>query len=162
MHVLDSKVKFVSALGVHLLTRFWVCRQFSHDSRSYCLNLVGVGGRLLLILNLPNWFCRSSLILQAERGWAPFFFLVVQQGWGSVWATVITGAQFPAYALRALWGGTLRTEARPMVIIHLILQPFDQSVRCTGWERKCPHLPPSLLTWSLPVREVPARPQAHY
>ena len=33
----DSKVKFVSAVGVHLLTSFWICLRFSHSSRSYCL-----------------------------------------------------------------------------------------------------------------------------
>ena len=40
MHILkDSKVKFVSAVGVHLPTSFWMCLWFFHSSRSYCLTL---------------------------------------------------------------------------------------------------------------------------
>ena len=40
MHILkDSKVKFVSTVGVHLLTSFWICLRFSHSSRSIVLVL---------------------------------------------------------------------------------------------------------------------------
>ena len=60
-----SKVKFASPVGVHLLTSFCICLWFSHSSRPYCLILMGEKS-LLLILNLPIWFCMSSWILQTE------------------------------------------------------------------------------------------------
>ena len=72
----NSKVKFVSAVSVSLLTSFWVCLCSSDSSRFYCLTLRWKKKKsLLLTLSLPNGFCWSSWILQAEGGWALFFFL---------------------------------------------------------------------------------------
>ena len=65
----DGKVKFVSAVGVSLLTSFWVCLWSSQSSRSFFL-ILGKTKTLLLILNLPRGFCCSSWILQARKGWA--------------------------------------------------------------------------------------------
>ena len=92
----------------------------------------------LLILGVPG-SCR-----QRAAGLRFFSFPVVPQGWGSVWVAIITGSQFPAHTLRALC--SLHCPLWAWVpVIHLILHPFDQSVRCTEWEQIGPLLLP--LCW---------------
>ena len=56
-----------------------------------------------------------------------FPFLWLGEGRGSVWATVLTGVQFPFQALRAVSSPhcPLRLCARPVPTIHLIVQPLD-------------------------------------
>ena len=81
----DSTVKFVLALGVSLLTSFWICLWFSHRSMSYCLTLGGgkVGEASCSFIPAKQ-VCRSSQILQADRrelGSVFFFFPVVPRGW---------------------------------------------------------------------------------
>ena len=79
----ESKVKFVPAVGVHLLTSFWICLWFSHSSRSICLTLEKKKKGLLLILNLPSHFSQVFPYPAGRGVWAPFFiFPVVLQGWG--------------------------------------------------------------------------------
>ena len=72
----DSKVKFVSAIAVSLLTSFWLCLWFSHNPGPIVLLLVEKGEALHFkkwILNLPNQCCKSVWILCAEGDWASFF-----------------------------------------------------------------------------------------
>ena len=93
----ESKVKFVSAIGVCLLTSLWL----SHSSRSYCRTLGGAG-------KPSTDFKPANLVLQvfpdpAGRGGLGsiiFPFLWFQEDGGLVWTTVMTGAQFPVHALR--------------------------------------------------------------
>ena len=53
-----SKVKFVSAIDVCLLTSFWIHLWFSHSSRSYCLGLVDKKKKP------PTDFKPANLVLQ--------------------------------------------------------------------------------------------------
>ena len=70
----NSKVTFVSAVGLCLLTNFWIISSF----------LTAPGLTVLLLkekkkspadFKPSSQFCGSSQILQAEGGWAPVFFL---------------------------------------------------------------------------------------
>ena len=80
----DMKVKFVSALGVRLWASFCIQLWF-FSQLQILLSYSWAGGektkvnkqtkKSLLTISLPSRFCRSSWILQAEGGWAPFFFL---------------------------------------------------------------------------------------
>ena len=101
----DIEVKFVSVLGVCLLTSFWICLWFSYSSRSYCLFLKNKQKKP------PADFTSAKPVLQvfqdhAGRGQLGSI-IFLSRGSGkdgdSVWATVITGTQFPAHTLRALW-----------------------------------------------------------
>ena len=103
---MTSKVKFVSAVGVHLLTSFWICLWFSLSSRSYYLTLGGAeGGEPLLVVKPAGWFCRSSWFLQVVGDWAQFSLSGGSATEGSsVWATIVTGAQHLAQVLPASLG----------------------------------------------------------
>ena len=37
--LMKGKIYFVSAVGVHLLTSFWICLSFNLSSRTYCVTL---------------------------------------------------------------------------------------------------------------------------
>ena len=119
-----------------------------HRSKSYCLTL-GKKNSLLLILNLPIGFCRSSWILQAEGGWAPLVsFNVVGPGWGlslgySNHRCPVSSSRPQSTVQPAL--STLCIFTSLSLIIHLILQPSDQLVRCIDWEHTAPPLP---LCWT--------------
>ena len=55
--------------------------------------------------SLSSQFCRTSWFLQAEGELSSIFpSLWVGKDGGSVWVTIITGAQFPAHTPRALCG----------------------------------------------------------
>ena len=53
----DSKVKFVSAVGVSLLTSFWMCVWSSIAPGLMVLYLEKKKKSILLTLNLPSRFC---------------------------------------------------------------------------------------------------------
>ena len=134
---MKSKVKFVSAVGVRLLTSFRTCLWFSLSSRSYCLTLVGRWGGSPLLVVKPacqglRIFPGSWRLGGGEEGWAQFAL-----NGGSVWATIITGAHFPAHYLKALCGHTHHSVQLCGLAPtnHLTLHPFDQSARCTEWEQ---------------------------
>ena len=63
---------------------------------------------------------------------------------------IITGAQFPAHALRTLWPtlSNLHICTRPAPIIHLVFQPFYQSGRRPEWEQIAPPLLPPRWPWA--------------
>ena len=169
MHVLKvMKVKSVSAVGVHLVT----CLLFSHGSKSYCLTLEKIKTKTktkikikikikdpTAELNLASWFCWSSWMLQAKGGWAPLIsFPVVLRGWGLTLGynnhTCPILSLLPQSTVRSTLS-TLRIYARPALIIYLILQPFDESHRCTEW-KQITQLFFHLLAWHLHTCEVPA------
>ena len=135
----DSKVKFVSTVGVSLLTFFWICVWSSHSSGSFCLTLE----RKLKIP--PGDFKPAKRVLLDAAGLCVLFcfpFLWFFELEGKVWATIFTGVQFPFHTLRALCGPHCPQliYARPVPEVHLIVQPFDYSIRCTKWEQITPFL----------------------
>ena len=85
------------------------------------------------VLSQPGWFCRFSRLLQVLGSWAQFsFFVFSAKEGGSVWATIITVAWFPALCPPStLWPApsTLWSCAWLVLIIHHALYPFDQSMR---------------------------------
>ena len=85
------------------------------------------------MLSLLRQFCRSSWLLLVLGGWALFsFFVFSAKEGGSVWATIITVAWFPALCPPStLWPApsTLWSCAWLVLIIHHALYPFDQSMR---------------------------------
>ena len=102
----DSKVKFVSAVGAHLLTSFLSVSAFLTAPGLIVLLLVGESGGG----KPPSNFKPAKRVLQvlldpAGPGcWAPCSpFLWFEYG-GSLWAKKITGAKFPALVLRVLCG----------------------------------------------------------
>ena len=112
-----SKVKFVSTVGVHLLTSFWISLVFSQLQflLPYSGWDRGCVESLLVVLNLPIWFCRSSRTLQAEEELAAFFPLSCGStrmgGW--VWATIFAGSHFSNHTLRVLCGSHFHSVHLP-------------------------------------------------
>ena len=96
-------------------------------------------------------------MLQEVGGWAPFFFFFFPlHGWGltrmgtqSMLRYLFTGAHFPVHTLKVLCSlhCPLHICARLEPLIHLIVQPFDQSMTCTEWEQ----IAPLLLLWPGPA-----------
>ena len=106
--LMKSKVIFVSALGVHLLTSFWVCLWFCLSTRSCCLTLgkekqTNNQKQPPAVVILARRFCRSFQLIREMGGFGSIFpFQWFSKEVGSVWATIITSAKFPTHALRAL------------------------------------------------------------
>ena len=132
----DSKVKFVS-VGVHLLN---LSLSFS-QIQALLSNSWGGGKAYYWFYPCQTSFFRSpGSCRKRGAGICSFPFLWFCKDRDSVYATIITGAQFPAHALRALCSPhclfcafALSEDNNPPV-----LWPFDQSVRCTEWEQICP------------------------
>ena len=126
----DSKGILVSAVGVYLLTYNWKKKK----KPASC------------------WFYNCQTSFAGKGVWAPFFspFMWFHKYGGSVWATIITGAQFPVHALKALWSCPLcvfvlgqhlwSTSFCDLLInpwgtlsgskLHPLLLPFCWSGRC--------------------------------
>ena len=150
----DSKLKFVSAVGVCLL------------DLSVFLTAPGV----ILTLKTKKktqktscWFYtfQSSFAgipgscRQRRAGLHCFPFLWFFKDGGLVWATIMTGVVSSPCPQSTVWPelSTLCICARPLLIIHLVLPPFDQSVKCTEWEQILPLCwPGPACTW---VRSLP-------
>ena len=99
---MKSKVKFVSAVGVRLLPSFWACPWFSLSSRSYCVTLAG-GGSPLLVVKCIHLALQVFPAPACGGGVSSIFpFRWLGKEGGSVWATIIPGAQFLAHTLSAV------------------------------------------------------------
>ena len=166
---MKSKLKFVSAVGVRLLTSFWICVWFS--LRPYCLTLEKKKKKgkkkwkkekkkaTCWFLSIPKWFCRSFWLLQVVGGLGSIFpFLWFGKDGDSVWATIIRGAQFSAHALRAVCIPLLSTvcsRTRLAPRSHPTLHPFDQPWGSLSGSKLRPH---SSFCWpGCSSFEVPAQ-----
>ena len=105
MQVLEnSKVDFVSVVGVSFLISFRICFWCFFSSRSYCLTF---GRKKKPSVVFKPWKRVLLAFLEAVgRGglgssFFPFLWFCIG---GSVWATIFTGVQPPAQALRAVRG----------------------------------------------------------
>ena len=96
---------------------------------------------------MPSQFCRSSP--QAEVSWAPLFsFPVVLQRWGLRLGYNIHRCPVSSpHPQSIVWPplSALSICARPVPIIHLVLQVLDHFVTYTEWEQITPTLLP--LCW---------------
>ena len=140
--LLKSKVKLVSVVGGHLLTSLSVS---GFLSARYLTVLLLRGEKTLCPANLADLgSCR-----QRGVGLHFFSFLWFCKDWGSDWATIITGVQFLAHALRTLWSQhSPPAHLEPLAwISHLVLHPFNQSMRCTDWEQIAPPILPLCWHW---------------
>ena len=139
-------MNFVSAVDIRLLTSFWICLWFSHAPGLTVLLLgAGAAGKK----KLPPDFKPDNMVLQvfqdpAGRGGlgSIFFFFfsfpVVPQGWrlslGYSNHRCPVSSPRPQSTVQPMLS-TLRIGARLVLIIHLLLHPFEQSMRCTEWEQ---------------------------
>ena len=81
----NSKMKYVSAVGVHLLISFWIDLQFSHSSRSYWLTIGKKKKKPLADFTCETGFVGLPGSCRKKGAGLIFFFFcfpVVPQGWG--------------------------------------------------------------------------------
>ena len=100
---MKSKMKSVSAVGVCFLTSFWMSLLFSLPQVLPSYSWGEGGGKTPPAAVQPaqqvlQIFLAWLWLLQAVGTWAQFSLSCgsPKEG-GSVWATIITGAQFPAH-----------------------------------------------------------------
>ena len=154
-----SEVKFVSGFGFSLFPCFWISLWSSQSSRSFCLMLRKK--KSLADFKPAKRILLFSWTLQAGGSGHHFLifypFLVFLPDCGLVWATVFTGAQFQANALRVLCGShcPLHICTRPAPLIYLIAQPFDQSLSAVSGSKS--HPSSSLFVClGLPMPKIPS------
>ena len=102
-----------------------------------------------LLLNVPGWFCRSSVLLKAMGFGVHFYFVVVLLGSGLILGCNNHSCPVSSpHPQSTVWPAlsTLRICTGLAPIIHLILHPFDQYVRCIDCEQITPILL-LLLCW---------------
>ena len=124
----NSKVTFVSAVGLCLLTNFWIISSFL-TAPGLTVLLLKEKKSLLLILNLQASFAglpRSCR--QRGAGLQFFFFPVVPQEWGL--SLPYSNHRCPVSRpcpQTTVWPelSTLCICSRPAPIIHPLVQPFD-------------------------------------
>ena len=134
---MKSKVKFVSAVAVHLWTIFWICLWFSLNPRSYCLTFGKKKKKAY-----PASFAELPGSCRQRGSSVPFFLPCGLAKMGA--QSGLQSSQVPSFQptpLEHCVACTLHSaqlcQAGADKPPHLA--PLDQSMRCTEWEQILPH-----------------------